>query len=593
MATMHEQLYKAMKGFGTDEAAVYKVLGSVTTQQQWEGVQADYKKKYGKDLIKDLKSELNDKEERRCAELMQKRGIDWDGPDGPAPAAAGAKPAEQSPVDILHKAMDGLGTDEKAVMGVVNSVKTQAEWDAIRQDYQKKYPGGKHKGDLVKEMKSELSAKEERQVTDAFRPKKINWDGPIGAGAAAPAAPAPAPAPAPQAAHGQQASHGEKPRSVADIIYAAVKGHGTDEDAIYDAVGTVSSNDSWAAVKRDFKRKYPDCQGGDIQRALTNDLTRKELEKVKQILRNNKVDWDATGRPSGGGGASSRSEAQRLLEAAERKGPGPVTCSVHVSGEIYGYKENITLGFEDIPYLGELRASAEAHLQREATRQCPPGEPEQHVSVTRMLLRSPQGWRELVCSDHLYDGCQVYAAQAADTSGPDSIPEPSPPRSRYVVPGTAPSEGPPAADPCARGGYQGGPGIPPAGYGAPPGQPAGSPPPYGSPPGQNYAQRHSGGSPQQYGSPPQSHQYTAHRSSSGGSPQQYGSPQASYQHSVHHSSSVHHSTTRCGGSGSPDREQLMQLYDDARRRAEQAREALRLAESEELATWNELQSSPR
>jgi len=53
-----EVLRKAMKGFGTDEKAIIEVVGN-RTSEELKAVELSFKTMYGKDLMKDLKSEMS------------------------------------------------------------------------------------------------------------------------------------------------------------------------------------------------------------------------------------------------------------------------------------------------------------------------------------------------------------------------------------------------------------------------------------------------------------------------------------------------------------------------------------------------------
>uniref|UniRef100_A0A3Q3IC39 Annexin n=1 Tax=Monopterus albus TaxID=43700 RepID=A0A3Q3IC39_MONAL len=64
-----EVLHKAMKGLGTDEKAIVELLGNRSNKQRAPIVTA-YKKTYGKDLIKELKSELNGPLEKLVVAMM-------------------------------------------------------------------------------------------------------------------------------------------------------------------------------------------------------------------------------------------------------------------------------------------------------------------------------------------------------------------------------------------------------------------------------------------------------------------------------------------------------------------------------------------
>ncbi|MEQ2175096.1 Annexin A11, partial [Goodea atripinnis] len=85
-----EVLRKAMKGFGTDENAIIELLGSRSNKQRVALIAA-YKTTYGKDLIRDLKSELSKDFEDLVIAMLQtptqfdaselreaiKVGMDW------------------------------------------------------------------------------------------------------------------------------------------------------------------------------------------------------------------------------------------------------------------------------------------------------------------------------------------------------------------------------------------------------------------------------------------------------------------------------------------------------------------------------------
>ena len=91
-------LRKAMKGMGTDEAAIIKIVAN-RTQKQRVQIKDSYSKQFNRDLIKDLKSELNGKLEDAIINLF-KDPIEYD-------------------VDQLKKAMKG--TDEDSLMEIICS----------------------------------------------------------------------------------------------------------------------------------------------------------------------------------------------------------------------------------------------------------------------------------------------------------------------------------------------------------------------------------------------------------------------------------------------------------------------------------------
>ncbi|XP_062375034.1 annexin A11a isoform X3 [Sardina pilchardus] len=112
-----EVLRKAMKGFGTDEAAIINLLGSRSTRQRVP-LLVTFKTAYGKDLIKDLKSELSGNFEKLVLTMM--------------------KTPAQLDASELHDAIKGAGTDEACLIEILSS-RSNAEIREINQVYKTEY----------------------------------------------------------------------------------------------------------------------------------------------------------------------------------------------------------------------------------------------------------------------------------------------------------------------------------------------------------------------------------------------------------------------------------------------------------------------
>ncbi|XP_022541729.2 annexin A5a [Astyanax mexicanus] len=114
-----ELLRKAMKGIGTDEDAILMLLTSRSNDQRQE-IKAAYKKAHGKDLVKDLKSELGGKLEDLIVALMS--------------------PPRLYDAHELHKAIKGAGTDDKVLIEILVS-RTPEQLKEIVKVYKKEYSG--------------------------------------------------------------------------------------------------------------------------------------------------------------------------------------------------------------------------------------------------------------------------------------------------------------------------------------------------------------------------------------------------------------------------------------------------------------------
>lgn len=130
-----EILRKAMKGFGTDEQAIIDVVSHRSSDQRQQ-IKAAFKTMYGKDLIKDLKSELSGNMEELILALFM--------------------PPTYYDAWSLRKAMQGAGTQERVLIEILCSRTNQEIRDIVR-CYQLEF--GR---ELEKDIRSDTSGHFER-----------------------------------------------------------------------------------------------------------------------------------------------------------------------------------------------------------------------------------------------------------------------------------------------------------------------------------------------------------------------------------------------------------------------------------------------
>ena len=137
-----EALKNAMKGFGTDEAALIKIVANRNNEQR-QKIKLAYKSAYGSDLVDDLKSELKGKLEDAMVALFM-NPIEYD-------------------CQQLKAAMKGAGTDEDTLIEIIAS---RPNWilKKIKEEYKKLY--GK---DLEAAVKGEVSGDLERLLVSLLQ----------------------------------------------------------------------------------------------------------------------------------------------------------------------------------------------------------------------------------------------------------------------------------------------------------------------------------------------------------------------------------------------------------------------------------------
>ncbi|KAF6080444.1 annexin A6 [Phyllostomus discolor] len=110
-------LRKAMKGLGTDEGTIIDIVTQRSNAQRQQ-IRQTFKSHFGRDLMADLKSELSGDLARLILGLMM--------------------PPDHYDAKQLKKAMEGAGTDEKALIEIL-ATRTNAEIQAINEAYKEDY----------------------------------------------------------------------------------------------------------------------------------------------------------------------------------------------------------------------------------------------------------------------------------------------------------------------------------------------------------------------------------------------------------------------------------------------------------------------
>lgn len=123
-------LRSAMKGFGTNEKELIGILCRRTNEQRQQ-IKLCYKQCFGRDLLKDLASELSGDFERVILAIMM--------------------PSDEYDAECLRKSMKGLGTDDSTLIEILCS-RSNEELNAAKEAYKRLF-----KRDLEADIRSDTS----------------------------------------------------------------------------------------------------------------------------------------------------------------------------------------------------------------------------------------------------------------------------------------------------------------------------------------------------------------------------------------------------------------------------------------------------
>ncbi|KAI3379005.1 hypothetical protein SNEBB_008824 [Seison nebaliae] len=142
-----EKLYKAMKGFGTDEKAIISVICKRTPEQRMK-IKETYQQMFGKNLIKHLESEISGHFEDVIVGLLR-------------------DPIEYQ-CHCLKKAMKGAGTDEDCLTEIIAG-SSSSQLEMIKEKYEELF--GKS---LEKDVKSDTSGDYRRVLVSLLASSRPN-----------------------------------------------------------------------------------------------------------------------------------------------------------------------------------------------------------------------------------------------------------------------------------------------------------------------------------------------------------------------------------------------------------------------------------
>ncbi|TNE49812.1 MAG: hypothetical protein EP343_10570 [Deltaproteobacteria bacterium] len=261
-----DRLHKAMKGWGTNEKEILRVLSNRSTEEI-NMIRDDFKAKHGGDLDSWIKSELGG-DDLKKAQLMLK------GSDIP--------PATRD-TEMLRVAMDGVGTDEKAILDTLYG-KSPRELELIQAEY--KDQTGRSLEDA---LKSELSGDDQIRALATLRQGRIRPE---------------------------------------DELRAAMDGMGTNEASIFRTLEG-KTPEQLAEIKTNYQKQY----GRDLTQDLKSELSDGDEVKALTLLENGKIsDADTLKQAMAGFGTQEKT----IQDVFKGKSPEELATLREEYGQKYG-----------------------------------------------------------------------------------------------------------------------------------------------------------------------------------------------------------------------------------------------------------------
>lgn len=237
---------QAMDGWGTDEGALRDIFRGKTPEQA-KAISSAYEAAYGDKLRDRLDDELDGTDQAEVFHLLDAPSSD--------PTAKAAWQADDDAIQ-LHKAVDGMGTDEDVLRNTLQG-KTPEQIKAIDAAFEKRYGT-----DLKSRLQDDLSGDDAAGILHLLETPAQNDPG---------------------------AAKWQIDQDAVEL-HRAIDGAGTDEDSIRQILGMHSKGEI-DAIASVYREKY---DGADLRADLTGDLDgRDKVELVDQLYDRGAIDLKA------------------------------------------------------------------------------------------------------------------------------------------------------------------------------------------------------------------------------------------------------------------------------------------------------------